>query len=1097
MPQFQLYDKVFCIIVMTVNAQEECADGWTGIADGCFKGFSTIKSFDNARTACQVFPGGDLAVDNTPTIHGNLDEILESVANYWIGLKDRSGYNVISDYYWMATGRSVTTGSQFWKTNYPMNASNRCVHIVKLDSSNFYWRDDDCATDLKYICQRPISVSSSTSSSITCTSSATSTVSTSQLNSLVEMSTSISENIILTTTANGQLDLSTSITVRWDTENNGINLLSSSLTTLSTNTRILSDSTSSELELLTSAKYVNGSPSLSSLAVDSNIETVSTAETIVSTEESLVVRDDNSTSSSLLLSSSYSSNDEESSVVRDDHSTSSSLLLSNSYTSNSTFTTTGGSQLLPSSNLNLIITSSKNEDPSISSVSVADNEVNIFLITNKIASDRESSTSQNHYSSLSSNLLVNIGMIASSETQFLPTAIFNSIYNSTSVIVGEDSTNIYNQLSSSSFLVNVDFDSNKIATMSSTSQVIATTTLDFDANSKAYEDSLALSTISSSIMDKTSKMTSVTSVIVVSDDESFHDQSVLSNLRTNNNSGMSIIMPASTTSQVQLKASDTCYFHISSSAFENHFPSTNNFSANDISIGSASVCDTERTTIHHQHLSDLLKSDSSSIVSTTTAITATASTLLYQPSSLDSESHIAPDVENNEMITKIQLANSQFMASIRNEVEKNKNTVFKRIDKFDANLAREIHQANITTRFTFATPQSGFLKVRNINAFICSIATIKLLFQKWNRTCEIVIADILNLYKVNYYDQVNDSVTVVVRSYNVGTSWAKNNTHESNNDSVIISTFLSCSVYPLQADKFALPVHFYFKLQNQQANPPYQCTYWEKNHWSEFGMELLEYNSTQVHCTTVHFTNFAVLMQRSKALARPYKISLRWITYIGCSISLLALLIMITIFISIRKLDPVKSFVHLNLAIAMAVSICGFLVGIRAAKIPFLCTAIAIGLHFFYLASLTWMMMAALTLLQKISSIRKNLNPNIRRVYFVLGWAIYINSCWIRSTSFQMWFFVGPVIIIFVVQDYFRRRFKFGSMIFPANYMGNIGRDTRADNKHFSWKAKIPLVAVSTGNASRECRDSGRCSPNLNEMAASKLIVLTRTPELL
>ncbi|RDD36870.1 hypothetical protein TrispH2_011072 [Trichoplax sp. H2] len=69
------------------------------------------------------------------------------------------------------------------------------------------------------------------------------------------------------------------------------------------------------------------------------------------------------------------------------------------------------------------------------------------------------------------------------------------------------------------------------------------------------------------------------------------------------------------------------------------------------------------------------------------------------------------------------------------------------------------------------------------------------------------------------------------------------------------------------------------------------------------------------------------------------------------------------------------------------------------------------------------------------------------------------------------------------VQDYFRRRFKFGSMIFPANYMGNIGRDTRADNKHFSWKAKIPLVAVSTGNASREFRDSGRCSPNLNEMA--------------
>ncbi|EDV21268.1 uncharacterized protein TRIADDRAFT_30558, partial [Trichoplax adhaerens] len=93
------------------------------------------------------------------------------------------------------------------------------------------------------------------------------------------------------------------------------------------------------------------------------------------------------------------------------------------------------------------------------------------------------------------------------------------------------------------------------------------------------------------------------------------------------------------------------------------------------------------------------------------------------------------------------------------------------------------------------------------------------------------------------------------------------------------------------------------------------------------------------------------------------------------------------------------------------------------------CIAIAIGLHFFYLASLMWMMMEAILLLQKITSMRRKLDLRLRRYYFILGWSppavivaisvgtdvnAYQNSdyCWIKNASGQMWFFVGPVMLI-------------------------------------------------------------------------------------
>ena len=129
-------------------------------------------TFGLAQLQCKSFPGGDLVVDNNPNTNEALKLLSEYHTQYWIGLKDIVGNNIIGDYQWLATGQNVTTGSQFWySSSYPIASKFQCVQGIKNGSNRFVWRDRDCKDFFYYICQRPINFTNLVSIYPTATSS--------------------------------------------------------------------------------------------------------------------------------------------------------------------------------------------------------------------------------------------------------------------------------------------------------------------------------------------------------------------------------------------------------------------------------------------------------------------------------------------------------------------------------------------------------------------------------------------------------------------------------------------------------------------------------------------------------------------------------------------------------------------------------------------------------------------------------------------------------------------------------------------------------------------------------------------------------------
>ncbi|EDV21263.1 uncharacterized protein TRIADDRAFT_60117 [Trichoplax adhaerens] len=973
-----------------MKAEEECDNGWTKISNRCFKPSEGSNTFDNARRACQGFPGGDLAVDDSYATHNGLYFILHVNVRYWIGLKDLVGDNVVSDYHWLATNQSVTTGPQFWMSLYPANKFYRCVHLADI-LLLFIWRDGSCNDFYRYVCQKPIGeVSSSVANSITSTSSTASTI---QLNSSLTSST-LSSNVIASTLAIANLsEQLASISSRLDVSTTKLNSPIAS-STLSDNTILSATTSTSQLELTT---WTNSQIGVATS--DLNLSLPST--TILSNSSSPV----STITEELELLTPTASNI---------HSCSSGLYE------------------------NLLISSAS------SSVFSVNNNLNIILTTNTVLNSEKNFTVPTYDLTLSFSLSVND--LASSITKTMTASGLQLLVSSGSSI-----------------------------------------------NSSIYEDSPLVLTVSSSI--------------------SAIDNQIISSIASNAFN----VITVTTSSGPLLPVSTNSNFNRKSNAFK--------YSLSSFILSPTMV--------------DIVNTDS------------TTTTIKRDEESLDTHNWSVQTSLWKDSNSDIILIKAHIRQKIYYHQEQNPGFIFEQIDKFDADLAREIHQANITMRLIISTPESE-LVIQTISASDTK-SIVNLAFSLSNKS----VAKVMIPKAAFRFLGQDDTVTLVVRSYNIRNNWTENNISE-NNDS----------------------------------------------RWSEYGMKLKDYNSTTIHCITVHFTSFAILMQNSKALTEFHDTNLRIITYIGYSISLFALLIMMALIISSRKLHTVKNFIHLNLALAMTLSICGFISGIHATKLPILCTIIAIGLHFLYLASLTWMMMESLLIFRKISKIRKNVDLGIRRIYFVLGWmlpAIIVgisastgidayrnpNYCWIRNTSAQMWFFVGPVILIMMcnvvimtlaikslfsikamvrksemqkfkvgikavasliflfgiswlfgilyyatsetvfaylftilncpqllallslkktiwcgtgllifyfhcfrdhnMQDYIRTRFNFVNSIFPTRSMGEASRDTRDENTRYRRVIKIPLLPVSSENGSQDCEVIPQDPISLNKITGTYL----------
>uniref|UniRef100_A0A8C5X349 Cadherin EGF LAG seven-pass G-type receptor 1 n=1 Tax=Malurus cyaneus samueli TaxID=2593467 RepID=A0A8C5X349_9PASS len=228
----------------------------------------------------------------------------------------------------------------------------------------------------------------------------------------------------------------------------------------------------------------------------------------------------------------------------------------------------------------------------------------------------------------------------------------------------------------------------------------------------------------------------------------------------------------------------------------------------------------------------------------------------------------------------------------------------------------------------------------------------------------------------------------------------------------------------------------YAMLETEERTKPV-CVFW--NHsitiggtgaWSSRGCELFSRNQSHIACQCNHITSFAVLMDISKR-ENGEVLPLKIVTYTTVSISLAALLITFILLVLIRTLRSNLHSIHKNLVAALFFSELVFLIGINQTENPFVCTVIAILLHYFYMSTFAWMFVEQLHIYRMLTEVR-NINFGHMRFYYVVGWGIpaiitglavgldpqgYGNPdfCWLSVHDTLIWSFAGPIVMVVVI----------------------------------------------------------------------------------
>ncbi|XP_047589056.1 adhesion G-protein coupled receptor G6 isoform X3 [Lutra lutra] len=217
----------------------------------------------------------------------------------------------------------------------------------------------------------------------------------------------------------------------------------------------------------------------------------------------------------------------------------------------------------------------------------------------------------------------------------------------------------------------------------------------------------------------------------------------------------------------------------------------------------------------------------------------------------------------------------------------------------------------------------------------------------------------------------------------------------------LVSYVMACSIGNMTIQGLKDPVRIKIKHMRNQAVLHPICAFWDLNKnegsgfWNTSGC-VTQRNSdeSETVCLCNHLTHFGVLMDLQRTAsqldARNTKV-LTLITYIGCGISAIfsaATLLTYVAFEKLRRDYPSKILMNLSTAL-LFLNLLFLLDGwITSFHVDGLCTAVAALLHFFLLATFTWMGLEAIHM---YIALVKVFNTYIRRYilkFCIAGWGL-------------------------------------------------------------------------------------------------------------
>ncbi|XP_067149740.1 adhesion G-protein coupled receptor G6 isoform X3 [Apteryx mantelli] len=234
----------------------------------------------------------------------------------------------------------------------------------------------------------------------------------------------------------------------------------------------------------------------------------------------------------------------------------------------------------------------------------------------------------------------------------------------------------------------------------------------------------------------------------------------------------------------------------------------------------------------------------------------------------------------------------------------------------------------------------------------------------------------------------------------------------------LTSFVVACSIGNITIQDLQDYVKITIKHTKVQEDPKPTCVFWDMNKnggnggWNPAGCKVqTESNENETICLCNHLTHFGVLMDLQGTVtqidSQNTKV-LTFITYIGCGISAIfsaATLLTYIAFEKLRRDYPSKILMNLSTAL-LFLNLIFLLDGwIASFDIDGLCIAIASLLHFFLLATFTWMGLEAVHM---YIALVKVFNTYIRRYilkFCIIGWGlfIFVFHCAMKENVQKQW----------------------------------------------------------------------------------------------
>ncbi|XP_050445380.1 latrophilin Cirl-like isoform X2 [Cataglyphis hispanica] len=252
-----------------------------------------------------------------------------------------------------------------------------------------------------------------------------------------------------------------------------------------------------------------------------------------------------------------------------------------------------------------------------------------------------------------------------------------------------------------------------------------------------------------------------------------------------------------------------------------------------------------------------------------------------------------------------------------------------------------------------------------------------------------------------------------------------------NTTRILNSKVISASLGKGRHIQLSEPVRVYFRhlVVENVTNPT--CVFWDYilSAWSDEGCQIQKTNDTHTVCECNHLTNFAVLMDvHAIRLDIAHQVALQIITYIGCIISVVCLILAILTFQLFRGLKSDRTTIHKNLCMCLLIAEILFVCGISQTGQRVVCGIVAGLLHFFFLCAFAWMFLEGFQLYVMLIEVFEAEKSRLRWYYLVaygapllvVGISCIIDPlsygtdryCWLRADNYFIFSFVGPVILV-------------------------------------------------------------------------------------